>query len=255
MTLNCSDILQWYHSYNLVNRSSRDLDLSEWWKIKVGFEIERDSFLSYEHCVILQNDWWRCERDGSVRGWEYITPILDMNKAYEFIEKYSFVLNWTNNSNRCWWHIHISIEGKNTDKIYNNIEWFRPVLWGLYPQRALRNYSNRFNSKYSHSVDVWVRERTVEFRIFPILRSLNQVRFRLALIRFFITNVWNTKEQALNVINEKSVEFLSILHISYPTIRKKINVIKRIIKAYEIDVAEEKNIIAYLRKQCDELEK
>ena len=230
-------------------------DLSNWAQIKVWLEIERKNYLTRWQVKQLINNKWRCEKDWSVDWWEYITPILDINKAYNFIEETKFVLNWRDSSSKCGWHIHISHSNYNSHSLYAWVRYYRPILWALYPSRSLNNYSSKEWDPEEHSVDVWIRYCTVEFRIFPILRSLKQVKFRLALLNFFVNNLATSKNRALEVLNEKSLEFISILDIAYKSLERKQEVLERIINAFEINSEKDEEIKTFLKKQCNLLNK
>ena len=230
-------------------------DLSNWAQIKVWLEIERKNYLTRWQVKQLCKRKWRCERDWSVDWWEYITPVLDIDKACSFIEESKFVLNWSDSSSSCGWHIHISHTWYNSFELYAWMRYYKPILWALYPSRSRNSYSSKDWDPEEHSVDVWIREYTVEFRIFPILRSLKQVKFRLALLKFFVTNLCPSKNGVLKILNDKSLEFISILDIAYPTFAKKISILTRIMKAYELDDTKETEILEYLTKQCEVLNK
>jgi len=70
-----------------------------------------------------------------------------------------------------------------------------------------------------------------------------------------VNNLATSKNRALEVLNEKSLEFISILDIAYPTVEKKISILTRIMKAYELNETKETEILNYLTKQCQDLNK
>lgn len=241
--INQSD-LSGYHSW-------RTRDFSSGAKIRVWLEIERSEYPYRDDFNILSSKGWRAERDGSVRWWEYITPILDIDKAYSFVKEVDFILK-NKPSRACWWHIHLSMSDYLSEYLYSRIKEYRPILWALYPSRALNSYcSKNWGWRYR---DVIISQYwTVEFRIFPQLRSLKQLEFRLALIKFFATNHITSKEEAINKI--WWVEFLSVLDIVYKTIDRKIEIISKIFRAYEIDENKIEEVLNFARIEIEKLRK
>ncbi len=220
--------LDWYHD-------GSHTDLSWWAKYRVGLEVEKHSMPPRRDLILWKADGWRLERDGSVSWGEYITPILDIDKAMDYLTKHRGIVEGGSISSSCWWHIHISVKGENNRETYRKIEWWRPVLWGLYPKRATSNRCNKdasLSQKYRDIHITWYG--TCEIRIFPWLDKLVAAKFRLALIKFMLENDASTKEKALQCINDKQEEFLALLHIPFKTMESKARVLKRIFTYYEL---------------------
>jgi hypothetical protein len=70
-----------------------------------------------------------------------------------------------------------------------------------------------------------------------------------------VNNLVETKEEALNILNEKSLEFISILDIAYKSLERKQEVLERIINAFEINSEKDEEIKTFLKKQCNLLNK
>jgi len=233
-------------------------DLSEWAEITIWLEIEKAERLSNgEYNRDFQG--WAIHSDGSIEGGEHCTPILDIDKAIEYLSQDKFQkLFDLESSGSCWWHIHIANKNYNDrESFYNDIKHYRPILWAIYPDRARSARCGKNNSVNGRRADfsLWSNYKTIEVRIFPALDSLDQAKFRIWMLKFFITNPCQTKEQALNIINCKSVEFIQILHTVYDTLERKQEILKRIIEAYEIDPQTQESITNYLQEQCNRLNK
>ena len=239
-----ASFLSWYHSW-------RHRDYSNGSSIRVWLEIERAEYIYKDEFDILLKNNWRVERDGSVAWWEYITPILDIDKAYDFIKECSFVLK-NKVSGACWWHIHLSVKWVESDTLYRRLNNYRPILWALYPRRAINSYCHKnWSWRYRDILitDYW----TVEFRIFPQLRSLTQTKFRLALVKFFASNPIASRDEAIAKI--WWIEFLSILDIVYKTTDRKIEILSRILRAYEIDENEISDVMNFAKVEIEKLRK
>lgn len=232
-------------------------DKSNWAKIKIWLEIEKEEWLE-DYEVLTSNSFW-INDDWSVDWWEYTTPVLDIENAIEFLGQVKFrpLFDLPTSSN-CGWHIHISHSDYNNEALYYKIKEYRPILWALYPERSRNNYCSKSEwdtNPHSKRSDVHIHYNTVEFRIFPAVESFNQVKFRISLLNFFVNNLIDTKEEALNILNEKSLEFISILDIAYKSLERKQEVLERIVSAFEVDSTKDWEIKTFLKEQCLNLNK
>lgn len=203
--------------------------------LRVGIEIEKSKQCSTKAHKSMKKAWWRCERDSTVAG-EYISPVMsldDIDKTIEFIKATAAPALFGKVNNKCWWHIHVSIEGMQSVDTYKAIVWYRPLLWALYPKR-LTWYSNREASCTEHNVDVWIRPRTVELRIFPWLDSERKLRFRLSLVKFMLENPRESTEKALETI-VSDARMRDILTIAYgDNTRRMAQFFKRLVQFYAL---------------------
>lgn len=208
--------LYWYHS-------TSHKDFSEGHKYRIGIEIEKSEIV-WNH-IKLRNEGWGCERDGSVAA-EYVTPILNVDNAYDWIMR-----TWSNVvdgkvDKSCGWHINVSIAWLSWTQVYNWIKYYRPLLWALYPKRATNSYCNRdWSGKY---VDFRVDSNLVELRIFPWLKWKKTLKFRIELVKFMLKNPCNSIEEAFEKLI--SDEFYEVFDIVYW--KTMINAMKRVADAY-----------------------
>lgn len=226
----CEDIPQIldYHS----GRGRRDE--SEESRFKVGLEVEKeDSRVKYEIDTkeILRESGWVVERDGSLSdesGFELISPVYPLNLGFIRdrvipIEKY---LN-ANVSNKCGGHIHISDTERTPHEILLDIRGYLPLLYGLYPQRATNEYCEAkevdtyLDSGHRQAINL--TNKTLEFRIFPAVKDVDHMMFRLELVEYLMkhkeTEVVNVGQQLL----DKDSRLYKILNkrISTENIQKK----------------------------------
>ena len=213
--------------------------------------------IEFEKCDCIENPWeyknkgWRCETDSSC-WYEYITPILPFDKvdsAFDWIvENGKDILPESINSD-CGWHIHVSKEGVQPDELYKTIAGWRPLLWGLYPHR-LSGYSSRNGDKYDHSVDVGVRNRTVEIRIFPWCDNKNTLRFRLEIVKFMLDNPAKNTADALKILGMKQLSFAKILDIVYGwNTERLVSLLDRMHKFYNEGITKPNNKILQIQKR------
>ena len=232
---------------------SEHQDFSNWAEWRVWLEIEKSEMPSRDDIIEIKEQGWSAEEDRTVSWWEYITPILNIEKAYDFIkETWQNIIENYGVNNKCWWHIHLSHITKDKDEVYKQVEHYRPILWGLYPTRILNRYCNKDNDINDRYRDLSIRQETIEFRIFTGVKSLNQIRFRIELIKFFITNPVYSKEEALALLNTKQKEFFDLLDIAYWSLQKKIIALTRIYKFYELDINDYKKTCKKIYKVLSE---
>jgi len=247
--------LDWYWTW-----TSEHILNSEKSEFRFWIEIEKNDCVSESGIDQLKEKGWRCEEDSSVCWWEYISPILPFNnEGIEWLLKtWHDMINDYGTNGDCGGHIHISQKNKQASELYGEVEHYRQILWWIYPGRAGASYCNKDtenpDSKY-RDVRIHPKYNTVEFRIFPGVENDNQIKFRLALLTFFITNKTTTKQGALDILNKKQSEFIDILNIVYKDLAKKMEVVQRIYKFYEINEKDYKAICTKAYKICDELNK
>ncbi len=188
-------------------------------RFRAGIEMEKGWVLDDAQHLSLKSKKWRCETDSTVSA-EYITPILpldDVNKCVGWIMNTGECVVNAPISGSCWGHIHLSVKDERPEDTYERIRWYRPLLWSLYPERAEGGWSNRniWDDDYtSHNADVWVRQNTVEIRIFPWLDSERKLRFRLELCKYMLEHPRNTVKGALKAIISDT-KLHEILKIAY----------------------------------------
>lgn len=228
-------------------------DRSEWASVTIWIEIEKDERAEDElSAKLIMAEWW-VDNDGSVDWWEYTTPILDIDKSLEYLKDFKWLYELETSSS-CWWHIHLMDKSRTQDKLYDDVKHYKPLLIWLYPARARNSYCNAQNletNKYSaiHKHYSW----TLEFRIFPWVRNFRNLEFRINLLKFIVNNPTANKEEAIAKI--WTIEFLTILNIAYRALDRKIEILERILRAYEIDDENLKEICELAKNECSKLNK
>lgn len=199
----CDDCYYWEcdDEYHLEPEPSRDLfgyhsqkrlDHSGDSRFKVGVEIEKedDDELEGIDANELYNDFgFIAEEDGSLNsdGFEIVSPTLALNS--ETIKAFEPIRHLVNasGSHRCGGHIHFSEVGKSGEETFDEFGPLVPLLFALYPSRVSQNYCKAkkaadmkgAGSKYQA---VQVLSNRIEFRIFPLVRDMDQLQWRLDLL-------------------------------------------------------------------------
>lgn len=221
----CSDCDEWYnaencgdehdHSYNddedenspnnprFSYHSCEHYDYSENSEYKVGFEIEKEceDGCAHSHYDIRSRFGWVKERDGSLddeTGYELVSPQYDlfspklMEDANKIEEHYPKLINGAVSSS-CGGHVHFSKAETMGSDLLESICGYLPVLYSIYEHRINKSYCEvkekeemkRSDNKYQA---VKVMRGRIEFRIFPAVKNLQVMEWRLNLIRIMAKN-------------------------------------------------------------------
>ena len=186
----------------------------------MGFEVEKEDRDIRNSCYHddLPNDWTK-ERDGSLSdssGFELISPVYNLfDRLHEDdIAASSLLRNHINakHSKSCGGHIHIGSKLYTTEQLFQGISGFLPVLYSLYESRVDVNYckvkkKHEYLNRDKYSA-VYVRDTTVEFRIFPAVKSVDNLKWRIDLLRIMVRNFGKSERDILTMLCDRK----SILH-------------------------------------------
>lgn len=221
----CADCSEWYdaencddeHEHNYEEddedssadnprfsyHSCEHYDYSENSLYKVGFEIEKEceDGCIHSHYDIRSRFGWVKERDGSLddeTGYELVSPQYDlfssklMEDAKRIEEAYPKLINGGVSSS-CGGHVHFSKAETMGSDLLESICGYLPVLYSIYEHRINKSYCEvrekeemkRSDNKYQA---VKVMRGRIEFRIFPAVKNLQVMEWRLNLIRIMAKN-------------------------------------------------------------------
>jgi hypothetical protein len=160
-------------------------------QFKVGVEIEkeddcRDEINAYE---LYEDTGFIAERDSSLdsrTGFELVSPTFPLDS--ETIKRFECVKDLVNAdySDACGGHIHFSERGKTGTETYVEFAPIVPLLYALYPKRKSNTYSRGTKVlQLSGRNAINVLSNRVEFRIFPAVKSMANLEWRLELLRLW----------------------------------------------------------------------
>ena len=186
----------------------------------MGFEVEKEDKDVRRSCFHddLPNDWTK-ERDGSLSdssGFELISPVYNLfDRLHEDdIAASTLLRNHINakHSTSCGGHIHIGSKLYTTEQLFEGISGFLPVLYSLYEKRLSVNYckakkKHEYLNRDKYSA-VFVRDTTLEFRIFPAVKSVDNLYWRVELLRIMVSNFGKSEHDVLRMLCDRK----SILH-------------------------------------------
>ena len=204
-------------SYHSGSRSWR-VDSNTAWTM--GFEVEKEDKDVMKSCYYhdLPHNWTK-EKDSSLSdssGFELISPVYNLfDVLHEQDIEGSHMLKEHINAKHgssCGGHIHIGSKLYNTEQLFNGISGFLPILYALYENRISVNYckakkKHEYLTRDKYSA-VYVRDTTVEFRIFPAVKSVDNLKWRIDLLRIMVRNFGRTERDILTMLCDRK----SLLH-------------------------------------------
>lgn len=173
-------------------------DESEGSRFKIGIEVEKEDFetkLNLNCRAILRETGWVIERDSSLGddGFEAISPIYPLNigKVRDKIRPLNDLIN-ARTTDRCGGHIHVSDTERTPFEILSDIRGYLPLLYSLYPNRASNAYCEAKEIDgyldTGHRQALNITRNTLEFRIFPAVKNVNQLLFRIKIVKYLLEN-------------------------------------------------------------------
>jgi hypothetical protein len=227
----------------------RDVDKTSYaTKVTFGVEVEKedqDVMESIDYQSLYNKTGWAKERDGSLdcdTGFEFISPIydlFDLTKFNEDIANYD-VSNHLNAdySDSCGGHFNIAVKGMSSHELLGGLKAFFPLLYGLYPERCDIDYSKARSaydmilSPTKYSAVFLKSDRIVEFRIFPAVTGVADLKWRIELMQFMIRNYGASEKEVLNMIVRKGSRLNTLLRTYY---RRNYMEVKRSILNLSVD--------------------
>lgn len=184
-------------------------DFAKW---RVGFEIEKedgDAGRIYYKDLYDRTKWCK-ESDGSLDsniGYELVSPVYDLyGKSLDAALKDNDIRTLINASysNNCGGHIHVSCGEYNTEQLFEGFSGFYPLLYAMYEFRIDRSYcqakkKHEYYRKDKYSA-VYIRDYTVEFRIFSAVKNVDNLIWRRDLLRIMADNFNKSELDVLNMM-------------------------------------------------------
>ena len=177
---------------------------AEW---RVGFEIEKEDSDMYSDDTardLYDRTYWTKEYDGSLDhdcGFELISPTLDLfngnvEDGRSMDDELWMMRHYINAdaSIRCGGHINLSHKDMEQRDLFNSMKGFMPLLYALYPHRARNNSyaaaKRKGDNGYEKYSAVHIKSSCIEFRIFGSVRNLDNLKWRIDLIRLMTKNLY-----------------------------------------------------------------
>jgi hypothetical protein len=219
---------QWvseYHSESSEYFEGFDFDDYEGYSVGIEFEKEDiDAKQSIDiHDFSRNYRQWRKEKDASLdddSGFELISPIYPLipELIVNDIKSNSVIRDHVNAevSPSCGGHMNLSCDRYTPEVLFDRAKWYLPLLYAMYPNRRYVTYCEKkkiigneesYQRKYS---PIAIKSNRIEFRIFSAIKNVNQLEFRLKLLKMIAENKVSTFSQVHDIVMKNKDLFLSV---------------------------------------------
>jgi len=204
-----------YTSARAVKNNAGYHSLTRRWKcddnaqFRVGFEIEKedDDCVTIDYQDVYDESQWIKEDDGSLdscNGFELVSPTMDLFKSTldDDIAKHEDLRNMIDAcySDQCGGHINLSSRNYTPYQLFEGLSGFFPLLYSMYPHRLDESYCKAKEKHHYYKEEkysaIHIKPYLIEFRIFPAVKSVNNLLWRRDLIRIMCNNI-NSDELAV----------------------------------------------------------
>ena len=193
-------------------------------RFKCGFEIEKETESVEVHYRDFEEKGWTAESDSSLddNGFELVSPVFDMQKEEEIKKDLFHFEKFINAeySNNCGGHIHVSDVKRTPKEILRDLKGYECLLLAMYPYRTERSYCKpKKFSDYSTRPEkysaLYVKERTLEIRIFPSPKNVETLIFRKDLLLNFLQNPCKTLKGCVKKMQNPKTKLFKLLSQRY----------------------------------------
>jgi hypothetical protein len=224
---------EWYHEdddrpvnsdpYNITYHSNRGREYRAGdAKFTIGVEVEKedDDACTLHWQDVLNDTGWVKEKDGSLErnGYELVSPVFNlfndgMDKEIEASSDLQTLIN-AEFSEKCGGHINLGSTEYTPAQLFEGLSAFMPLLYTMYPNRVdihycqakskykYRSVTSEYEAKYSAA---YIKDKVVEFRIFPAVRSVKNLLWRRDLVRIMCDNINKSELDVLKMlVNQNS---------------------------------------------------
>jgi hypothetical protein len=211
--------------------SVKQIQLEQKFVFKMGVEIEKQSYLGSKHSNVSigQRFGWKKERDGSLCGtigYELVSPCYPLftddliNEAKEIEQAFPNLINGNDHdlishsrgNSACGGHIHFSRSYTSAKDTFEMISGYIPLFYAIYRKRSESDYCGaKEKSRMKESTEKMQAVRIIEdivnprieFRIFPLVKDIDQLQWRIELLRIMANNPTNRFNEVANMLTDK----------------------------------------------------
>jgi len=209
----------------------KQIQLEQKFVFKMGVEIEKQSYLGSKHSNVSigQRFGWKKERDGSLCGtigYELVSPCYPLftddliNEAKQIENEFPNLINGNDHdlishsrgNSACGGHIHFSRSYTTARDTFEMISGYIPLFYAIYKKRSESDYCGaKEKSRMKESTEKMQAVRIIEdivnprieFRIFPLVKDIDQLQWRIGLLRIMAMNPTNRFNEVCNMLTDK----------------------------------------------------
>jgi hypothetical protein len=245
-------------NYNFPYHGSSPSDLSNGESAKIGFEIEKEDFniktefIAYE---LQDKTGWGKENDSSLdshSGYELVSPIFPLHESMDyFISEFTQVEELINASysKSCGGHINYSNADYYQEELLNQISGWIPLIYSLYEHRIGNTYCkakspDKLREEREKYQAIRIKSNCLEFRIFPAVKNVKNLLWRLRLIQIMDLNKTNSVRQVIQFMTDENHDLFKLLTeiFSLDKLIQKVNRVAYFSSNYEGEIISQDTI-------------
>ena len=244
--------------FNFSYHGSTPWNLSNDQDAKIGFEIEKEDYKTKTSIYaeeLQRNTGWGKENDSSLdsySGYELVSPIYPLHESEDyFISEFLQVEELINAdySKSCGGHINYSNSLFSQSELLFSISGYIPLIYALYEGRIGNSYCvakspdnlDRDREKYQA---IRIKSNCLEFRIFPAVKNVKNLMWRLGLIQIIDKNKTSSAKQVIQFMTDENHDLFKHLTkiFSLEGIIKKVNKVAYFSQSYEGEIIDQDTI-------------
>jgi hypothetical protein len=244
--------------YNFSYHGSSPWNLSNGEKAKIGFEIEKEDIKAKQsiYAEELQiNTGWGKESDSSLdsySGFELVSPIFPLHESIDYFNSEFLQVEELINANyskACGGHVNYSNTNYTQNELLNEISGWIPLIYSLYEHRIGNTYC-KAKSPNQLSIDnekyqaIRIKSNCLEFRIFPAVKNVKNLLWRLRLIQIMDLNKTSSAKEVIRFMTDENHDLFKLLNeiFSLEGIIKKVNRVAYFSSNYEGEIISQDTI-------------
>lgn len=244
--------------YNFSYHGSSPWDLSNGEIAKIGFEIEKEDIKAKEsiYAEELQRETgWGKENDSSLdstSGFELVSPIYPLHESADyFISEFLQVEELINAdySKSCGGHINYSNSLYSQEELLHSISGYIPLIYSLYEHRIGNSYCEA-KSPEKLKIDgvkyqaIRIKSNCLEFRIFPAVKNVKNLLWRLKLIQIIDKHKTSSAKQVIQFMTDENHELFKLLTeiFSIEKLIQKVNKVAYFSGSYDGEIINQQTI-------------
>lgn len=228
-------------NYNFSYHGSSPWDLSNGEKARIGFEVEKEDFdvktefIAYE---LQERTGWGKENDSSLNpesGFELVSPIYPLHESLDYFQSEFLQVEELINasySSSCGGHINYSNWDYSQEELLNRISGYIPLIYSLYEHRIGNTYCkakspDKLKQEREKYQAIRIKSNCLEFRIFPAVKNVKNLIWRLRLIQIMDLNQTSSAKEVIRFMTDENHDLFKLL-IEIFSLQKLIQKVNRV---------------------------
>lgn len=195
--------------------------------VKLGIEIEKINKRNFNVNPNLLLDKTKIikESDSSLgnNGAEYVTPAYNFSSTNTIMKKLEPIKHIVNlpfkkeEIRKAGGHMNLSIEGKTGFELLDLFKVYLPLLYAIYPDRAMKNSYSMAKSTRDYKANpaknaMYPKSHLLEFRVFPAIDDWNDLKARVRLLKYMVDKKHSRYSSVISLLTKKDSDLYKIVN-------------------------------------------